>query len=60
MSGVQWIDWLPACYRCGGKAVAIVRGQQNQSFGYTCKRCAEWRLKRDEQEREKVPRECGE
>lgn len=41
---LRWFEAFPKC-RCGKTAQGILRGSQNQSFGYHCKACAERRLK---------------
>lgn len=42
---LRWFEKFPKCARCGKTAEGILRGTQNQSYGYHCSRCAEKRLK---------------
>jgi len=39
-----WFDALGTC-RCGKPATGALRGNQNQSMGTYCKKCAETRIK---------------
>lgn len=47
---LRWFEEFAKC-RCGKPSNGILRGSQNQSFGYHCKRCAEKRLKASERVR---------
>jgi hypothetical protein len=47
---VRWFDALGTC-RCGKPATGTLRGPQNESYGPSCKRCAETRIKKAEKER---------
>jgi hypothetical protein len=48
---VRWYEALGTCYQCGKVATGTLRGPQNESYGYYCKRCADARIKRAERER---------
>lgn len=48
---LRWFEQFPKC-RCGKKSEGILRGNQNESYGHHCKRCAERRLKASEKLRE--------
>jgi hypothetical protein len=53
---VTWFEALGAC-RCGKPSTGILRGSRNESFGPYCQRCAEKRIKKAEQARDKAKRE---
>ncbi len=40
------------CQQCGERAVGILRGTRNESWGYHCQRCADKRLKASAKARE--------
>ena len=51
---LRWFDGINTkCDRCGRRAVGILRGSQNESYGPHCKSCANSRLKASERERER-------
>ena len=52
---IRWFEKYPRC-SCGKTATGILRGTQNQSFGYHCDRCASKRLKASAKERESLAR----
>lgn len=41
---IRWFEAFPKC-RCGKMAAGLLRGTQNQSYGYHCKSCADKRIK---------------
>lgn len=51
---IRWFEEFPNC-RCGNVARGILRGDQNQSFGYHCLRCAKKRLNDSAKVREGSP-----
>lgn len=46
---VRWFQSLGDC-RCGKPATGTLMGPRNESYGVSCRPCAERRLKRAEQE----------
>lgn len=51
---LRWFEEISMkCERCGGRAVGILRGSQNEGYGKHCKRCANKRLRDSEKAREK-------
>ena len=50
---LRWFEEIPmTCQRCGKRAHGFLRGEQNESYGKHCKRCAEKRLRDSEKARE--------
>ena len=49
----RWFDALGTC-RCGKPATGKLMGPRNESYGASCKPCADKRLARAKQEREAV------
>ena len=50
MDDVRWFDALGRC-QCGRPATGVLRGSRNESFGPSCERCANARLKRADKAR---------
>ena len=48
---VRWFDSLGTC-ACGKPATGKLMGPRNESYGASCRPCADKRLKRARQERE--------
>lgn len=53
---VRWFEALGDCWRCGKPATGKLRGPMNQSYGNSCTKCAEQRIKKAEAEREREAR----
>jgi ribosomal protein L34E len=51
---VRWFEEFPTCAVCRKHSHGILRGPQNQSYGYYCTRCAASRLKKAKQEQERA------
>jgi hypothetical protein len=47
---VRWFEPLGQC-ECGKPATGTLRGVKNESYGYSCLKCANKRLKRAERDR---------
>lgn len=47
---LRWFEAFPKC-SCGKPTAGILRGDQNQSYGHHCQRCADRRLKASEKVR---------
>ena len=52
---VRWFENLGTC-RCGKPATGTLRGPMNESYGKSCRKCAEARIKNAERERERERR----
>ena len=48
---VRWFDALGTCAMCGKAATGKLMGPRNDSYGASCQRCADKRIKRAEKER---------
>lgn len=48
---LRWFEAFPKCEGCGSVAHGLLRGRQNESYGYHCRRCADRRLKASEKAR---------
>jgi hypothetical protein len=48
---VRWFDPLGRCMGCGKAATGTLRGPRNESYGNTCARCGEARVRRAGRER---------
>ena len=48
---LRWFEEFPKC-PCGKTAHGILRGDQNQSYGYWCRSCANRRLRNSKKARE--------
>jgi hypothetical protein len=51
---LKWFEMFPKC-PCGSKAEGILRGIENESYGYHCGQCATRRLKASRAARETPP-----
>jgi hypothetical protein len=47
----RWFDALGTCPRCGKAATGILRGARNENLRPSCKRCADFLIKKSDRER---------
>lgn len=53
---VRWYEALGTC-KCGKPATGKLRGPMNESYGASCRKCAETRIKKAERERAREERQ---
>jgi hypothetical protein len=46
----RWFEDLGVC-RCGKPATGTLRGSRNESYGVSCRKCADLRIDKAERER---------
>lgn len=55
---VRWFDALGPC-ACGKPATGTLRGPRNDSYGISCRKCAEKRIEKARKEREREGNHYG-
>ena len=56
-TSLRWFEDFPKC-PCGKVAHGILRGDQNQSYGYHCRQCARKRLRDSKKARAVLAEAC--
>lgn len=51
---LRWFEEYSSCRQCGKRADGILRGENNDSYGPHCRKCADKRLRASERERAKA------
>lgn len=54
---IRWFDAYSTCRMCGKKSDGILRGDQNQSYGDHCRKCADKRIAASARVREQIKSE---